>query len=411
MFTEDDGEGEKEENVRGHWTNKTEYLLSMIGMAVGLGNIWRFPYLVFKNGGGAFLIPYFLMLVFLGIPIYLMEISLGQFCSQGSINIWRAVPLFQGVGIATGVVNMIVSIYYGVIIAYILYYFCASFHNPLPWTAFYDDGNCTSQPQVVVNVANMSVSNWTRKLNSCPTSNVSYTEQYWDEVVLQRSSGMNETGTIVWHLALGLLLSTFIVALVLVKGIKSSGKVVYFTATFPYLVLTILLIRGLTLEGAKDGIDFYIGSKSNMTKLGEVERLRKTCSPSEDWHPYMEVHRGKRYSKEHSWTGEDVSLSGERQASVTECGSGKPPEERHPLYGHGPAPSRLESRRSCSGVVLMTSTTPLDTTSTDVRLKRDPFTYHIEVDKGALVIWAFVQGAVLSNIGLPSHGSSSSSRA
>lgn len=48
-------------------------------------------------------------------------------------------------------------------------------------------------------------------------------------------------------------------------------QVVYFTATFPYAVLLILLIRGATLEGAKDGIEYYIGSKSNLTKLSDAE--------------------------------------------------------------------------------------------------------------------------------------------
>ena len=52
----DDGDENPE---RGNWTNKTEYLLSMIGFAIGLGNIWRFPYVAFKNGGGNYLASVF----------------------------------------------------------------------------------------------------------------------------------------------------------------------------------------------------------------------------------------------------------------------------------------------------------------------------------------------------------------
>ncbi|KAM9813741.1 sodium- and chloride-dependent neutral and basic amino acid transporter B(0+)-like [Neosynchiropus ocellatus] len=267
-----------ENQERGNWSSKREYLLSTIGYAVGLGNIWRFPYLAYKNGGGAFLIPYFVMLVVAGIPLFFLESALGQFCSQGPINVWRAAPIMQGAGVSMVMVTLIVSVYYNVIIAYSIYYMFASFQSPLPWASCsaWAGSNCSVTPAVYCNVSGVLVSNLTQEnITSCPmvvTAPIqSPSEEYWDEVALQRSSSLDETGPVVWHLALCLLLSTVICAAALIRGIKSSGKVVYFTATFPYVVILILLIRGVTLEGARDGIEFYIGSQSNLTKLAEAQ--------------------------------------------------------------------------------------------------------------------------------------------
>ncbi|XP_068598918.1 sodium- and chloride-dependent neutral and basic amino acid transporter B(0+)-like [Brachionichthys hirsutus] len=251
----------------------------MIGYVIGLGNIWRFPYLAYKNGGGAFLIPYFLMLLLCGIPLFFMEAAIGQFCSQGLIKAWSAVPILQGLSVSMLTVMGLVSIYYNVIIAYSLYFLFASFQFPLPWSGCFSwaDSKCSVTPVVFCNISGALVANWTQENGTCPSSNTvavpfqSPSEQYWDKVALQRSSGLDETGPVVWHLALCLLLSSMLVAAALIKGIKSSGKVVYFTATFPFLVILILLIRGVTLEGAGDGIKFFIGSKSNLTKLMEGE--------------------------------------------------------------------------------------------------------------------------------------------
>uniref|UniRef100_UPI00398F74E8 sodium- and chloride-dependent neutral and basic amino acid transporter B(0+)-like isoform X2 n=1 Tax=Pristiophorus japonicus TaxID=55135 RepID=UPI00398F74E8 len=91
------------------------------------------------------------------------------------------------------------------------------------------------------------------------------------KVVLRRSKSINETGDVIWYLALCLLLAWLIVGMVLCKGIRSSGKVVYFTATFPYLVILLLLIRGATLEGAMNGIEYYIGRQSDFSKLSEAQ--------------------------------------------------------------------------------------------------------------------------------------------
>ncbi|XP_063070836.1 sodium- and chloride-dependent neutral and basic amino acid transporter B(0+)-like [Engraulis encrasicolus] len=296
--------GSGDENAeRGNWSNKREYMLSMVGYAVGLGNVWRFPYLTYKHGGGAFLIPYTIMLAVAGIPLFFLESSLGQFASQGPINVWRAVPILQGVGVTMVIVSTLVSIYYNVIIAYSLFYLFASFQYPLPWSclAWYGD-NCTSSPRVCSNfsvgvnssLANVSVSlgegllvlnstgdNCTQEgalATLLNTNTSSPSERYWDEFVLQRTPSMDESGPVVWHLALCLLLAWILVGAALFKGIKSSGKVVYFTATFPYVVLLILLITGSIQEGARNGIEYYIGTQSNLTKLAEAEVWKDAAS-------------------------------------------------------------------------------------------------------------------------------------
>ena len=90
---------ESDEDIpeRETWGKKIEFLLASVGYAVGLGNIWRFPYLVFQNGGGAFLIPYFIMLFLCGMPLFCMELAIGQYFSLGPVTSWTALcPIAKG---------------------------------------------------------------------------------------------------------------------------------------------------------------------------------------------------------------------------------------------------------------------------------------------------------------------------
>ena len=93
----DQQESSEAEFEREKWSKKVEFFLSAIGYAVGLGNVWRFPYLCFKHGGGAFLIPYILMLIVCGMPLFLMELALGQYISLGPVSSWAAIcPISKG---------------------------------------------------------------------------------------------------------------------------------------------------------------------------------------------------------------------------------------------------------------------------------------------------------------------------
>ncbi|KAK2703773.1 hypothetical protein QYM36_017905 [Artemia franciscana] len=81
---------------RQQWGSPVEFLMSCISMSVGLGNVWRFPVTAYENGGGAFLIPYLIVLLIIGRPLYYLEMILGQFSGYGQVKIWGVVPLLKG---------------------------------------------------------------------------------------------------------------------------------------------------------------------------------------------------------------------------------------------------------------------------------------------------------------------------
>lgn len=103
---------------------------------MGIGNVWRFPYLAYDNGGGAFLFPYVILLILVGKPMYYMETAMGQFSRTSPLQLWRCAPIAIGVGFAMIILSVIVSIYYNVIMAYSIIYIGASFvgtYEELPW--------------------------------------------------------------------------------------------------------------------------------------------------------------------------------------------------------------------------------------------------------------------------------------
>ncbi|XP_066865421.1 sodium- and chloride-dependent glycine transporter 1 isoform X11 [Kogia breviceps] len=255
----------KDQNLkRGNWGNQIEFVLTSVGYAVGLGNVWRFPYLCYRNGGGAFMFPYFIMLIFCGIPLFFMELSFGQFASQGCLGVWRISPMFKGVGYGMMVVSTYIGIYYNVVICIAFYYFFSSMTPVLPWAYCSNPWNTPDCAGVLdaSNITNGSrppalPGNLSHALNHT-LQRTSPSEEYWRLYVLKLSDDIGNFGEVRLPLLGCLGVSWVVVFLCLIRGVKSSGKVVYFTATFPYVVLTILFIRGVTLEGALTGIMYYL---------------------------------------------------------------------------------------------------------------------------------------------------------
>ncbi|XP_046543630.1 sodium- and chloride-dependent glycine transporter 1-like [Haliotis rubra] len=163
----DSGEIQKS-SARGAWSSQIDYLLSVIGYCVGLGNLWRFPYICNRNGGGAFLIPFFVCLVLCGLPLFFLEVAVGQFSGKSATHVWSLCPLMKGVGIGMLIMSAGTVVYYTTICAWALYYTVFSCRAVLPWTDCgnsWNTDNCVRSLQVMsqgrTEVSNSTVLNGT----------------------------------------------------------------------------------------------------------------------------------------------------------------------------------------------------------------------------------------------------------
>jgi len=247
------------DNMRTTWSNKVEFVLACLGYAVGLGNLWRLPYLCYKSGGGAFLVPYFIMMFVCSIPLLLMELTIGQYTRQGPVGaMGRLCPLLKGAGLATVVISFLFCSYYNVVIAWALYYMFASFSAEIPWQ------HCN-------NTWNVATCQDTYADNVTVADNVTTpAEDYFYHQVLEITGRIEDQGTIRLPIFATLLLAWILVYFCIWKSIKSSGKVVYFTVIAPYVLIGVFMWRALTLDGAMDGIKFLFQPRWELLKDAKV---------------------------------------------------------------------------------------------------------------------------------------------
>jgi NSS family neurotransmitter:Na+ symporter len=205
--------------MRDIWESRTSFILASIGSAIGLGNIWRFPYVCYANGGGAFLIPYLVALLTAGIPLMILEFSLGHRISRPApLALGNIKKGFEVLGWFALLIGFGIVTYYAVVMGWCFNYLKFSFN--LAWGE--------------------------------------NTQAFFFNDFLKLSDSPMHIGGIQWWIALGLVLTWVCVIAAIWKGVKTVGKVVYFTVIIPWVILIVLVIRGITLPGAIEGIQFYL---------------------------------------------------------------------------------------------------------------------------------------------------------
>ncbi len=216
---------------RDSWGSRAAFVLAAIGSAVGLGNLWGFPYKLYAYGGGAFLVPYFVAMLVIGLPLLIMEFAVGHWAQNSAPGSFeRILRRHRFVGWWLSLLAFIIITYYVVILAYCTIYLWQSlggmFGQSLPWTG---DSEAAGA--------------------------------YFQSVY-----GAGEAGGPHWPVVLGSLITWLLIYFCLFRGVKWVSKVVLFTVPLPWLMLVVLTVRGLTLEGSQTGLSFYLDP--DWSKLG-----------------------------------------------------------------------------------------------------------------------------------------------
>ncbi len=215
---------------RQQWSNRASFVLAAIGSAAGLGNAWRFPYITYKFGGGAFLIPYFVALLTAGLPLLVLEFSMGQKNQLSAPSAMATIKnKFQSFGWWVTLTAFFIVSYYAGVMGWIWDYIWGSFS--VAW------GNDAGS--------------------------------YFYNEVLQLSEGPGTLGGFSIPVLIGVILTWIAIYFILRKGTDSVGKVVWVTVTLPILLLLVLLVRSVTLPGAIEGINYYL--QPDFSKIFDLE--------------------------------------------------------------------------------------------------------------------------------------------
>lgn len=211
---------------REQWGSRFGYLMAVVGAMVGAGNIWRMPYVTGENGGGAFLIAYFLLLYLIAVPGLMGETSLGRHTRQGLLGTFRKLygnNRFVGLGLVILIFNIVLMSYYSSIVGWSIYY---AFHALIG----------------------------------------TFTQTEFDTAVLWQNFSGNTALNVGMH-SIAMLMVTGILLLGIKGGIERLAKWMMPILT---IALIAIAIRGLTLPGAMAGLEFSFSPNWEYLARGET---------------------------------------------------------------------------------------------------------------------------------------------
>ncbi len=218
------------EEQRETWGSRGGFVLAAIGSAVGLGNLWGFPYKLYSYGGGAFLVPYILAMFCIGIPMLILEFSLGHLTQRAAPNAFRRCNRkLEFVGWWGIILGFVIITYYPVILSYCLSYMKYSvdgiLHHggSLPW-------------------------------GGSGLAGVENAENFFDNYL----TGGDTIGPFQLGIVIPLVIAWVVMYLCIFRGVKLVGKIVWLTVPLPWIMLFILAVRGLTLPGSMKGLVYYL---------------------------------------------------------------------------------------------------------------------------------------------------------
>ncbi|MBD3420325.1 MAG: sodium-dependent transporter [Chitinivibrionales bacterium] len=232
---------------REHWGGRVAFILAAIGSAVGLGNLWGFPYKLYAGGGGAFLVPYFLAMFVVGIPLLLMEYAVGHWAQNSPPGAFgRILGKYRFVGWWLVSVAFVIITYYTIILGYSVV---------MLWDSLY----ALFVPDRVMP--------WQGGVDQAKGAFFGTMLNYESTYALSAPR---------WPVLIGMLASWGMIYFSLFRGVKWVSKVVLFTVPLPWIMLLVLTLRGLTLEGATTGLHYYL--EPDWSKLGDADTWRLAFS-------------------------------------------------------------------------------------------------------------------------------------